>query len=411
MASTVLVVDDRAPPRRALAVELADAGFRVVEAVDGQDAWSRFRDDAPDLVITDLVMPRSDGIELVSRIRSQSSVPVIVFTAHGSVEAAVAAMKSGADEFVASAEVDPAALVALARRMAAAPEAAPDARRLAERLVGESPSIRRVRERIGALAPLREPVLICGEPGTGRDTVARALHDLGPGRSGPFVRVAGGAGAGPRELPASGTVYLDGVDRFAPEAQRRLAEWMSRLPGRGAAPAPRFVASALPDLAHRVDEGAFDAALAARLRRFELWLPPLRERPEDVPRIARALLGRLGRELGRAGLVLDASALARLRGEAWPGNAAELVSILEKLVAFATAPVIREREVRDVLAEFRTSVAGLRDRAAWEERRRLVEALGACGGNVTRAAERLGRSRAAVYRLVEKHGVPLRREY
>jgi DNA-binding NtrC family response regulator len=411
MSGTVMVVDDREPLRRALAVELADAGFRVVEAADGQDAWSRFWDAAPDLVITDLVMPRSDGIELVSRIRFHSSVPVIVFTAQGSVEAAVTAMKSGADEFVASSEVEPAALVALARRLAARSGDAPDAGALAERFVGESPVARRVRERITALAALREPVLVCGEPGSGRDTVARALHDLGPARSGPFVRVERAAAGRPFDLPARGTVYLDGVDGFPPDAQHRWREGIARLLARGGALAPRFVASSLPDLANRAGSGGVDAALAARLGRFELWLPPLRERPEDVPRVARALLERLGRELGRRGLSLEPAALARLRREPWPGNLAELASILEKLVAFATSPVIREREVQEVLAEFRLSVAGLRDRAAWDERRRLLEALSACGGNVTRAAERLGRSRAAVYRLVEKHGLPLRREY
>lgn len=406
---TVLVVDDRATPRRLLASELAEAGFRVLEAADGHDAWARFRAEPPDLVITDLVMPRSDGIELVGRIRAHSRVPVIVFTAHGSVDAAVAALKSGADEFVASSDVDVDGLVALADRFVVRQPTGDAAAALAERLVGESPALRRVRERVAALAPLGEPVLVSGEPGTGRDTVARALHDLAPRARGPFLVVAPERADAPGPLPGGGTVYLDGVERFPPEAQRRFAEQLSR--AADARPGPRFVASSGPALAARVAEGGFDRTLAARLLRFEVALPALRERPEDVPRLARLLLERAGRALGRPGMGFETRALERLRREHWPGNVAELAEIVEKLVGFATGRTIGRREVDEVLAEFRLSVAGLRERAACEERRRLMEALQETGGNVTRAAELLGRSRAALYRLVEKHGVPLRREF
>ena len=113
MRGTVLVVDDHASARRALANELEDAGFEVVEAADGAEAWAIFRRGAPDVVITDLVMPRSDGLDLLSRIRSQSDVPVILFTARGSVASAASAFKGGADDFVASPDVDAEGLVAI----------------------------------------------------------------------------------------------------------------------------------------------------------------------------------------------------------------------------------------------------------------------------------------------------------
>jgi DNA-binding NtrC family response regulator len=410
MDRTVLVVDDRATPRRLLASELAEAGFRVLEAADGRDAWARFRAEPPDLVITDLVMPRSDGIELVGRIRAHSRVPVIVFTAHGSVDAAVAALKSGADEFVASSDVDVDDLVALADRFLVRPATRDVAAALAERLVGESPALRRVRERVAGLASLREPVLVSGEPGSGRDTVARALHDLAPRARGPFVVLPPERADAPDALPGGGTVYLDEVERFSPDAQRRFADELARGSAGGSA-GPRFVASSGPGLGARMAEGAFDRDLGARLLRFEVALPPLRERPEDVPRLARLLLERAGRALGRPGMRFETRALERLRREHWPGNVAELTGIVEKLVGFATGLAIGRQEVDEVLAEFRLSVASLRERAACEERRRVVEALRETGGNVTRAAERLGRSRAALYRLVEKHGLPLRREF
>ncbi len=413
VVSTVLVVDDRAPLRRALAAELSDSGFEVVEAGDGREGWERFRRAGPDLVITDLVMPGVGGLELVDRIREHSSVPVIVFSAQASVESAVAALKRGANEFVSAADAVGSAagsavadLVALARRCAA-PPVRTDAARIAQELVGETVAIERCRERLAALAPLDEPVLLTGEPGTGRRTAARLLHACAPERGGAFVDI-GPDERGTARSPVRGTVHLRDFDRFEPEALARWSEALLR-PTSPRDPRPRIVASAAPALRGRIERGDFDTRIGQALLRFEVRLPPLRERPEDVPRMARALLERVGRELGRPGLAFAPRALDRLRERAWPGNAAELAGIVEKLAAFATARVIQPEEVDAVLDEFGLSIETLRDRAAEEERSALVAALRETGGNVTRTAERLGRSRAAVYRLVAKHGLPLAR--
>jgi DNA-binding NtrC family response regulator len=402
MEDTVLVVDDRPTLRRALASELDDAGFRVVEAEDGGQAWDRFRAQPPDLVITDLVMPRAGGLELLARIRSESPIPVIVFTAQADVETAVEAMKRGADDFVSSADgID--ALVALARRFASRGERSSRSR-IAERLVGDSASMQRLRDRLEGLVALGEPVLLAGEPGTGRSTAARLLHDLGPASSAPFVEVDG-AGAFPATLPLRGTIYLRDVGRVPPAAQPRWEEVARRARADG----PRVVASATPALALRVRSGEFHAGLGRSLLRFEVLFPPLRDRPEDIPRVANFLLAGIARELSRPDVTLRPDALARLRGEPWPGNANELEEVLSRLVAFATAREIHRHDVEEVLAECRPSLAALRERAAVAERERLVSALEQCGGNVTRTAERLGRSRAAIYRLVDKHGVSIRR--
>jgi DNA-binding NtrC family response regulator len=406
MESTVLVVDARAPLRRELMAALGEAGFRVVQARDGREAWTCFRADPPDLVITNAVLPRGSGLELLGRIRERSAVPVVVFAAQESVEVAVAALKGGADEFLGTEGTGPGTLVGLARRLLAHGDVGAE-RMLAERLVGESAAARRVRDRLLGLAPLSEPVLVSGERGSGRDTVARALHELrGPG-AGAFHRITPADAGHPSPLPPRATVFVDRVDRASVEGQQRIAALVARPPGRPGA--LRFVASSAPDLAEAVARGAFHRGLGERLLRFELRVPTLRERPEDVPRIACALAARIGRELGRPGVSLDAGATALLRRETWTGNVAELATVVEKAVAFATAPVVRRSEVEEILLEFGLSVAGLRDRAAARERRRLVAALRETGGNVTRAARVLGRSRAAVYRLVDKHGVPLRR--
>ena len=132
MDATVLVVDDQEIVRRALATELEDAGFDVVEAGDGKDAWECFQQREPALVVTDVAMPRSDGLELLGRIRGESDVPVIVFTAYGTVDAAVSALKSGADEFVSSEQLEPEEIVELARRLCGGEEPSSELEQLQE---------------------------------------------------------------------------------------------------------------------------------------------------------------------------------------------------------------------------------------------------------------------------------------
>jgi two-component system response regulator GlrR len=410
MQSSVLVVDDRRSSRRALAAEFEDAGFEVIEAEDGSLGWSRFCSRTPDLVITDLVMPNSDGIDLLTRIRARSEVPVVVFTAHGTIEAAVTALKRGADEFVASPDVEADELVGLATRLLEGASSADLSSRIAERILGESPAIRRVRERIAGLATLAEPVSICGEPGTGRDTVARVLHAFGPTRGGELLRVDGSGRTATGRLPESATVYLDDLDCFSPDAQ---CYWFERLSagGRIYSPQLRVLASASRPIAMALDEERIDPRLARWFLRFEISLPPLRERPEDIPLLARALVERLGQSLGRPGVRLAPEVTRRLREEHWPGNVRELFQILEKLIAFSPSKEIRLGDLVEILAEVKESVASIRERQGMIERQSLIETLRATGGNVTRAAERLGKSRAAIYRLAEKHGIPLRREY
>ena len=401
MQNTVLVVDDLRSARLALAAELSDAGFRVVEAADGREGWSCFQREAPDLVLSDLVMPKADGLELLARVRAASRVPVVLFTSQGGVPEAVAALKGGADDFVVSRDAGLAELVGLARRFAA-PTPARDIGQLVDWVAGGSPAIQRTRERIVALAPLCEPILVVGEPGSGRDTAARALHELGSPNSA-FVCASRPQLGKILSAPPKGTVYLDDLEVLDAHEEALLA---SRLEG-GAE--TRWLAAATPRWLARVEDGEVDARLAERFGRFRVPLPALRDRPEDVPRLARQLAERCGRALGRARHHFSDAGLARLRREPWPGNVAELARVVEKAVAFASSPAITSSDVEEALGEVRLSLEVLRERQQIDERERLLEALRRAAGNVTRAAERLGRSRQAVYRMAEKHGVPLRR--
>lgn len=402
IAAQVLVVDDRSEARSLVARDLEDAGFRVLEAGDGNEGWRRFRRSGADLVVTDLRMPGSDGIALLRRIRTVSNVPVILLTAYGDVPTAVAAMKGGAQEVLHFPD-DLDRLIPRIRELAR-PTPGP-ADRLEVALAGRSASMRRVRERVRALAPLSPSVLVRGEPGTGRDAVARALRDLGPDPDAPWVPVRVGA-AGPSELPARpGVYYLDEVGCL-PEAEQR--HWLKVLraaeSGQDARVA-RIVASTSEDLEARAREGSFHPELSRSLHRFTIALRPLRERREDIAQLVPLLAERAGSRIGRPRVRIERSALTLLKRQLWPGNVRELAELVEKLVGFSAEGTVTRERVREVLGESPDGVAALRSRRNQREREELLALLEECGGNLAEVARRLGISRGAVIYRAQKHGL------
>ncbi len=406
MSDTVLVVDDQQDARRALAAELVEAGYRVIEAGDGTEGWDFFRRGRPDLVVTDLVMPSSDGLELLRRVRAHSETPVILFTAHASVGNAVSALKSGADEFVSSSDVGCGRLVDLVREALDRRDDA-EADDLERRFVGDSGPNRRLRARVAALAPLSTPVLVSGEPGSGRHEVIDALHELGSTAGQRVSRVDAGAFGARDPIPERGVVILDGVEALSREGQAVWAAYLDRSPR--AEEGARVLASASTRLAARIDQGRFDRRLGQVLLRFHIRVPALRERAEDIAPLADALVERFGGELGRRRLRLSAPARRLLASHHWPGNVRQLEQVLERAVAFSKGREIRQEVVADLLAEVEESIASIRDEHSAEQREILLRTLRETGGNVTRTAERLGKSRPAVYRLIERYGIPLER--
>jgi two-component system response regulator PilR (NtrC family) len=404
VGDTVLVVDDQRHAREALAAELMDAGFSVLEAEDGSQGWEYFRRGRPDIVITDMVMPSSDGMELLNRVRAHSEVPVIMFTAYGSVGSAVSALKAGADEFVSSSEVDCEELVTLVKNTLARHdgEEPPD---LERRLIGTSQAIRRLRARVAALAPLTTPVLVSGEHGTGRRSVIRALHELGSTAGRRFVRIEA-ASFGPRDpIPERGVVHLDGVEDLSPQGQAAWAAYLDRSPD--AEEGARVLVCASDRLAARISDGRFNPRLGRALLRFHIQVPPLRDRIEDIGPLADALVERFGAELGRRRLRLSAPARELLTSYRWPGNLRQLEQVLERAVAFSKGREIRREVVGDLLGEIEESLASIRHDYTEAQRESLLMTLRETGGNVTRTAEILGKSRPAVYRLIERYGIPL----
>jgi two-component system nitrogen regulation response regulator NtrX len=399
-----LVVDDRVESRELVAGDLAEAGFCVAEAEDGLDAWRRFRHHAPDLVVTDLRMPGADGIELLRRIRGVSSVPVILLTACGDVPTAVAAIKGGAQEFLAFPD-DLERVVDRARALTRDPREPSDAEKLAARIVGRSAATRRLRDRVLALAPLRVPVLVSGEAGTGHDHVIRCLHELSAGAGAKLARArSGAAGALARPMPGVAT-YLDEVGSFTPAEQVHWFERLCEIQSGEPAAASRIFASTSEDFAQRACDGSYHPALAERLLRFRVPIAPLRERPEDVAPLVSHLADRIGREMGRERVRFERSAIALMRTSAWPGNVRELAKVVEKLVAFSPGGGVTRDRVREVFGELQGSVATLRQQRNQRQRDELVALLESCGGNLAEVARRLDISRGAVISRAQKHGL------
>jgi len=399
-----LVVDDRMESRELVAGDLAEAGFRVAEAENGLDGWRKFRRCEPDLVVSDLRMPGADGIELLRRIRAVSSVPVILLTAYGDVPTAVTAIKGGAQEFFTFPD-DLDRMVDRARALTRGAAAVNDAEKLAARIVGKNVAMRRLRERVRALAPLQVPVLASGEPGAGHDHVIRCLHELCSAVGAEFVSVSSGADGSLRRPIPGAAYYLDEVGSFTPAEQVHWFECLCESERAEPARGFRVFASTSDDFALRAHNGSFHPAFAERLLRFQVPIVPLRQRPGDIGLLVSHLADRVGREMGRERVRVDRSAIALLRARAWPGNVRELAGVVEKLVAFSPGGDVTRERVREVFGEAPDSVASLRQQRNQQQREELVALLECCGGNLAEVARRLDISRGAVIYRAQKHGL------
>jgi len=402
----VLVVSDRDEPREAVSDCLAETGLRVCEVRNGVEAWQDFDPRHTDLVVCALASPGLGCVDLMRRIRSVSTVPVIAIGAADDVRAAVAAIRSGAQEYLRWPE-DRDRLERRALELAREPG---DSTRLASRIVGCSDSMRSVRDRVSALASLIVPVLVSGESGTGRDHIVRSIAELGAGGPVRISRITRDAPEATRRVDASGAVYLDGIDTFAPVDQARWSAWFRELETLDERRHPRIFASTTTGLARLALGESIDPTLAERLLRFEIRLPPLRERKEDVPDLALHLAHRIATEMGRSQIRIEPEASELLAAQNWSGNVRELASVVEKLVAFSPRGFVAASMVREILDEARDGVSTLRERREDQQREELVGLLELCGGNIAEVARRLDLSRGAVTYRAQKYGLlPQRR--
>jgi DNA-binding NtrC family response regulator len=266
--------------------------------------------------------------------------------------------------------------------------------------------MRRVRARLLGLAPLETPVLVVGEAGTGRDAAVAALHAVGSSARGSLRRIDCARFDVRAGVPTCSAVYLDGLEALTPAMQAYWGQQLREFARRRFRGVPRVLASASPDFG-RPGPGPADPRLGDALMRFALTLPPLRERPEDVPDIADALVARLAEGMGRQAR-LTGAAHAFLREQRWHGNIRQLERLLERAVAFGGGGPIDREALGELMRDDESSVESIRGASALRERHALLEALEHRGGNISQTSIDLGKSRGAVYRLIEKYGIPLR---
>jgi DNA-binding NtrC family response regulator len=389
MSSTVLVVDDRELMRDGVAETLQRAGLTVVTATDGNAALEQIARRRPDAVVSDLKMPGMTGIELLEQVRRiDEELPVILMTAFGAVDSAVKAMKVGAFDYLTKPFEGDELVIAVKRALehtrlvrenavlrrgaaAAAPvEGSAGAVTGLDRLIGDSPAMRRVKAQVQAVAGSGGTVLICGESGTGKEVVARAIHELSPRLEEGFLAVNCAAlsdslleselfghergaftGAeklrkGRFELADRGTLLLDEISEVSTRVQAKLLRVLQervfeRVGASGSIGVDvRVVATSNRDLPQSVSRGEFRQDLFFRLNVLPIHLPALRDRMEDVPALAAHFVKSVAAREGRGEVALSEHAVAAMLQYRWPGNVRELANICERAVVLCRAGVI-----------------------------------------------------------------------
>ena len=369
----ILIVDDEANVRKVLAALLAQGGYQTTPAKDAAQALDLVRAQDPDLILTDLQMPGMDGMELLARVRADfPEIPVVMLTAHGSIEAAVEAMKLGAFDFMTKPFDREQVLEVIGKALGQATRARLEWQDGNSRddcgLVGGSQAMEAVRTMIRKVADSPTTVLVTGETGTGKELVADAVHRLS-GRAGkPLVKINCGAlpenlveselfghergaftGAdrarpGRFELADGGTLFLDEVGELPPPVQVKLLRVLQeQVVDRVGGNTPiqvdvRLVAATHRDLKDEVASGRFREDLLYRLQVVELQAPALRDRPEDLPELTRFFLERQSERLQRTRTEGRAGELPPLAARPWPGNVRELQTAEARAVLLGDGP-------------------------------------------------------------------------
>lgn len=408
MHGNVLVVDDQPLPRRALANELRDGGFTVQEAADGAEGWSHFCQHKPDLVITDLVMPASDGLQLLGRIRSQSDVPVILFSAYGTVQSTAAAFKAGAQDFLCAEELSEEGIVERVSQVLSSIQNHRESSPIYRHFVGQSPSIKRLRSQLGALAPLASPVLIFGQGGTGRDSAVRALHELGFTTGGLFTRIEPATPIPDLSSASPAALYLDGFERFPSETRNRWLQRLGDAERRGYGKTRRIFISSTWSPQRWRGEPAFASSPGHSLLNSAVGLPHMATYRKDIPEIAAVLCARISSRLGRK-FRLSTAALRLVAEHEWRGQARQLSQLIERAIHFSSGQQVRRETLELMIHESADSLSRYRTLHHENQQDLLTQTLRQCGGNISLTARRLNRSRGAVYRMLSKYRIPTER--
>ena len=442
----VLIVDDDAPARRLLQVRLRALGCEVAMAGDGQEAMIEIEKHEPALMLLDLQMPKMGGIEVLRRLRSAGALfPVVVITAHGSIESAVEAMKEGAYDFITKPlDANHFDIVVrkaleretLKRRWELLAEETDNRHRL---IIGVSQPMAEAVDTARKAAVSNATVLLLGESGTGKEILARAIHHWSERRSQPFVAIncvglskelleselfghekgaftgADQVKKGKMELANGGTVFLDEIGDMSAELQTKLLRFLQerefdRVGGR----APirvnvRIVAATNRDLETAVKENRFREDLYHRLNVIPVILPPLRERKADIAPLAEYFLRRYAGESKKQFTEMAEDALAALSAFHWPGNVRELANVIERAVVLGSGSTLTANDLpsRIVAAAPAAQNNNRTYREAMESTRRalVAQALAQTNGNRAAAAKALGLHEKYFLRMIKTLGI------
>ena len=449
----VLIAEDEQNLRWVLGAIVGREGHDVLQANDGAEALELLGRHAVHALITDLRMPRLDGMELLRRVRQEwPEVPVVMITAHGTVENAVEAVKLGAFDYIEKPfeqeQIRQVVRKAIEHQAAAQADARPQEPRPGcgrFSLVGQSPAIQQVFALIEKVADTPSTVLITGESGTGKELVAKALHEHSSRRKGPFIKIncaaipatlmeselfgyekgaftgAVGSKPGRFELSHQGTLLLDEIGEMPVEMQAKLLRVLQdgQVERLGAVRSQqvdvRLITSTKRDLQKEAAAGVFRDDLFYRLSVVPILLPPLRERRADIPLLVDHFVGRFNERLKKRMQGCEPEALEHLCAYSWPGNIRELENVTERSVLFGDGPRIKASDLPPELTatpgdEGRgAKAASLKEAVKAEtervEREMIVRALEETAGNVTRAAQRLQISRKSLQIKMKELGL------
>ena len=479
-AHRILVVDDEEPIRRGLARIIAGMGHEVEMAADAREALQRAIATPPDLIITDLQLPDRTGLELITDFRERGvESTLIVLTAHGTIDSAIEATRMGVYDYLTK-PVEPERLRTVIlkglERAAMQQEVALLRREMIrsgrfQDLIGRTPAMLELYRLIEQIAPTSAPILVLGERGTGKEVVARIIHNMSTRSFARFVAIncaaipenlleselfghekgaftgATTARAGCLELSHEGTLFLDEIGDMPLSLQSKLLRVLEdhkvrRVGGAREIPVElRVVAATNADVPSLLASGRFREDLYDRLNVFTLHLPPLRERAGDIPALAHHFLGVYAQENNRPVVDFTGDAMEALSRYHWPGNVRELRNSIQRAVILSTGAEVQRKDLPAAIREAarfeesRSFAAGRYDSSQnpetanrrhgdppgtirvrvgmpLEESERLLilETLTACGGNKTRASSILGITPKTLYTKLRQYGVPIRVE-
>lgn len=453
--SSILIVDDEPGVRSALSGVLRDEGYDVDAVESGEACLERLTHDAFDVIVLDIWLPGMDGLATLARMRERGvEAQVVIVSGHGNIESAVRAIKMGAFDFVEKPlSLEKTVLVvrnALRQRRLEAENQALRARIDAQHtMVGDSYAIQHLRDQVAMAAPTNGRVLIFGENGTGKELVARNIHDMSRRRAAPFVEV--NCAAIPEELIESelfghvrgaftgavadrrgkfeaahgGTIFLDEIGDMSLKTQAKVLRVLQEqvLEAVGGSTRirvdARVLAATNKDLPVEIRAGRFREDLYFRLNVIPIFVPPLRDRQEDIPLLAEHFMALLAREYGRRPKKFEPDAVAALRQYPWPGNVRELRNLVERLMIMVPGDRISSRDLSflDQVAPGAAEgvppaapTASLHDARDQFERDYILRALATQQGNISRTADMLGIERSNLYRKMRGFGIaPSRR--